>query len=44
MYSFEFHPEAKKELEKLNILHAIKLGRGKYFINVKLFNMLKKGI
>ena len=33
-----------KELEKLNILHSIKLGRGKYFINVKLFDMLKKGI
>ncbi len=31
-----------KELKKLNILHSIKLGRGKYFINVKLFDMSKK--
>ena len=33
-----------KELEKLGILHSIKLGRSKYFVNIELFDMLKKGI
>lgn len=31
-------------IEKLGILKSIKIGRSKYFINTKLFNMLKKGI
>jgi Fic family protein len=33
-----------RELEKIEILRAIKIGRGKFFINLKLFDMLKKGI
>ena len=33
-----------KEIEAIGILQSIKIGRGKYFINVKLFNRLKKGI
>ena len=33
-----------KELERLSILKAIKIGRSKYFINTELFDMLKKGI
>ena len=33
-----------KELEKIEVLSSIKIGRSKFFINVKLFNMLKKGI
>jgi len=32
------------ELEKNGILKAIKIGRSKYFINLELFDMLKKGI
>lgn len=32
------------ELEKVKILKSIKIGRSKFFINVKLFNILKKGI
>jgi Fic family protein len=31
------------ELEKIGILKPIKIGRSKYFINLELFNMLKKG-
>ena len=33
-----------KELETIGILENIKIGRHKYFINVELFNILKKGI
>lgn len=33
-----------RELEKIGILRAIKIGRNKYFINLELFDMLKKGI
>jgi len=33
-----------KELESIGILESIKIGRGKYFINVALFNRLRKGI
>lgn len=33
-----------KELEKIEILKPIKIGRSKYFINLELFDMLKKGI
>ena len=33
-----------KELETIGILKPIKIGRSKYFINLELFNMLKKGI
>jgi Fic family protein len=33
-----------KELEKLGILENIKIGRSKYFVNIKLFNRLRKGI
>ncbi len=32
------------ELEKNGIMEGVKIGRSKYFINVRLFNMLKKGI
>lgn len=32
------------ELEKIGILKPIKIGRSKYFINLELFDMLKKGI
>jgi len=28
-----------RELERLDILYSIKLGRGKYFINTKLFDI-----
>lgn len=33
-----------KELETIEILKSIKIGRSKYFINLELFNMLKKGV
>jgi Fic family protein len=33
-----------KELENIGILHSIKIGRSKYFINIELFDMLKKRI
>jgi len=33
-----------REIEKLGILKSIKIGRSKYFINIKLFDILKKGI
>lgn len=33
-----------KEIESLDILQSIKIGRGKYFINVALFDRLRKGI
>ena len=33
-----------KELEKLGILETVKIGRSKYFVNIKLFNRLRKGI
>ena len=33
-----------KELEKIGILESIKIGRSKYFVNIALFKMLKKGI
>jgi Fic family protein len=33
-----------KELEKIGILKSIKLGKTKFFVNVELFDMLKKGI
>jgi len=33
-----------KELENIGILKPIKIGRSKYFINLELFDMLKKGI
>ena len=32
------------ELEKIDILKPVKIGRSKYFINLKLFDMLKKGV
>jgi len=32
-----------KELETIGILKPIKIGRSKYFINLELFDMLKKG-
>ncbi len=32
------------ELEKIHILQLIKIGRSKYFVNLELFDMLKKGI
>ena len=31
-----------KELEKIGILSSTKIGRSKFFINIKLYNMLKK--
>jgi len=33
-----------KELEKIGILQSIKIGKSKFFINNKLFELLKKGI
>ena len=33
-----------KEIEKLGILESVQIGRGKYFINKKLFYRLQKGI
>ena len=33
-----------KELEEVGVMESIKLGRSKYFINVELFNMLRKGV
>ncbi|MDA3909021.1 MAG: Fic family protein, partial [Sulfurimonas sp.] len=33
-----------REMEKLGLLNSLKIGRSKYFINTRLFNMLKKGI
>ncbi|NOQ31366.1 MAG: hypothetical protein GQ570_09605 [Helicobacteraceae bacterium] len=33
-----------KEIESIGILQSIKIGRGKYFINVSLFDRLRKGI
>ena len=33
-----------KELEKLGIVESKKIGRSKYFINIELFDMLKKGL
>ena len=33
-----------RELENIGILKPIKIGRSKYFINIELFDMLKKGI
>jgi Fic family protein len=33
-----------KEIESIGILENIKIGRGKYFINIELFDRLKKGI
>ena len=33
-----------KEIESIGILQSTKIGRAKYFINVELFNRLKKGI
>ena len=33
-----------REIEKLGILKSIKIGRSKYFINTKLFDMLRKSI
>ncbi|MDX9742332.1 MAG: Fic family protein [Arcobacteraceae bacterium] len=32
-----------KELEKIGILKSVKLGKSKFFINIELFDMLKKG-
>ena len=31
-----------REMEKLGLLNSLKIGRSKYFINTRLFNMLKK--
>jgi Fic family protein len=33
-----------KELEKIDILKSIKIGKSKFFVNTKLFELLKKGI
>lgn len=33
-----------KELENISILKSIKIGRSKFFVNIELFDMLKKGI
>lgn len=33
-----------KEIESIGILKSIKIGRAKYFINIELFDRLKKGI
>ena len=33
-----------KSLESVGILKSIKIGKSKFFINTKLFELLKKGI
>jgi len=33
-----------KQLEEIALLNSIKIGRSKFFINIELFNRLKKGI
>jgi Fic family protein len=33
-----------RELEKVGVLKSIKIGRSKFFINIELFDLLKKGI
>lgn len=33
-----------KEIESIGILQSMKVGRGKYFINVELFDRLRKGL
>ncbi len=33
-----------RELEDVGILESIKIGRSKFFVNIELFNILKKGI
>lgn len=33
-----------KEIESIGILKSVKIGRGKYFINLELFDRLKKGL
>jgi Fic family protein len=33
-----------RELESIGILESIKIGRSKFFVNVELFDILKKGI
>ena len=33
-----------RELESIDILESIKIGRSKFFVNKQLFNILKKGI
>ncbi len=33
-----------RQLEEIKILRSIKIGRNKYFINIELFEILKKGI
>ncbi|WP_415397190.1 Fic family protein [Sulfurimonas sp. CS5] len=33
-----------KELENIGLMSSIKIGRNKYFINLELFDILKKGI
>jgi len=33
-----------RELENIGILESIKIGRSKFFVNIELFNILKKGI
>jgi Fic family protein len=33
-----------KQLEEIGLLNSIKIGRSKFFINIQLFNRLKKGI
>ncbi len=33
-----------RELESIEVLKSIKIGRSKFFINIELFNMLKKGV
>ena len=33
-----------KQLESIKIVNSVKIGRSKYFINIKLFKLLQKGI
>lgn len=33
-----------KQLEEMEVMNSVKIGRSKYFINTKLFKLLQKGI
>ena len=33
-----------RELESIGVLESIKIGRSKFFVNIELFDILKKGI
>ena len=33
-----------KEIEKIGILHEVKIGRNRYFVNIELFDLLKRAM